>query len=106
MRLEQHPVAQNAVNVQRVLGVGGIFSWVFDPLGAPFADVFTGTVQRLDDGAAAGGTSTTAGQPVVKQTFAGAFGGALGQTAGKVLVFALIAGGAWWLFNRHRPKVL
>ncbi len=106
MLVQKHDVAVDAVRHSgRVRGVGaGILNWILDPIDAAQADLFTGTVDRLPTND--GGTPGATGQPVIKQTFAGAFGGALGQTTGKALVWLAVIGGALWYLNKQAPKFL
>ena len=101
MLLQQHPVAMNAVRDTRVRGVGGLIYDILFPLDAPLVSMFTSTVENLDGGEASPTPATTAAP---RPTFASAFGGALGETTGKFLVYAVIIGGALWYLNKHRPK--
>ncbi len=98
MLLEQHPVALRAMQSNRVQPVGGFISDLLFPI----PSAFMSSLDTSDVGNTV--TAPGTGQPV-KQTFAGAFGGALGETTGKFLVAALIFGGVIWYFNRHRPRV-
>jgi hypothetical protein len=88
MRIEQHPVAINAVR-----GVGsGIWEYILFPL-PTLIDAYNQTGN--------GETPSTPGTP--RPTFASSFGGALGETTGKALIVAAIIGGALWYLSRKRP---
>ncbi len=101
MMLEQHPVALNAVRDSRVRGVGGLLFDLMFPLQSTAVSMFD---SGFDYGAEL--PQATATPAVPKPTFASAFGGALGQTTGKFLVYAVLIGGALWYLNKHRPKFI